>query len=115
MAVWPLAVRARQRMPVIGFVAGATLKTAGRYLASVRNGLAEYGYVEGQNVRFELREARYQTDVMPVLYRELVDQKVSVILVDSTLKLELARAATQSIPIVFNASSWNRVGDFGPV
>jgi putative tryptophan/tyrosine transport system substrate-binding protein len=101
MAVWPLAARAEQRMPVIGFVAGATLKGAGRYLASVRNGLAEYGYVEGQNVRFESREANYQYDLLPILYRELVNQKVSVILVDSTLKLELAKAATQSIPIVF--------------
>jgi putative ABC transport system substrate-binding protein len=89
-------------MPTIGFVMGASLKTAGAYLAGVRSGLAEYGYVEGQNFRFEFREANYQDDLLPSLFRELADRKVSVILVDSTLKLQLAKAATQSIPIVFN-------------
>jgi len=51
MAVWPLAARAQQSMPVIGFVAATTLTQAGKYLANVREGLAEYGYVEGKNSR----------------------------------------------------------------
>ena len=101
LAVWPLAARAQQSMPVIGFVAATTLRQAGKYLTNVREGLAEYGYVEGQNFRFESREANHQNDLLPILYRELVDQKVSVIFVDTALKLELAKAATESIPIVF--------------
>ena len=100
-AAWPLRVHAQQQaMPLIGFVAPTQLKFSERYLANVREGLAEYGYVEGQNFRFEFREANSQSDLMPILHRELVDKKVSVILADLTVKLEAAKAATQSIPIV---------------
>jgi putative ABC transport system substrate-binding protein len=102
MAVWPLVVRAQQQpMPVIGYVAASTVKRSERLLASVREGMSEYGYVEGRNFRFELREANYQNDLLPALYRTLVDQKVRLIIADSTVKLESARAATQSIPIIF--------------
>ena len=98
---WSVTARAQQPMPVIGFVASLTLKRSERFLTSVRAGLAEYGYVEAKNFRFEFREANFQSDLLPILYRELVDQKVSVILADTTLKLESAKAATQSIPIIF--------------
>jgi putative ABC transport system substrate-binding protein len=101
MAVWPLAARAQQVMPVIGHVALGQLKTAERFFGAVREGLAEYEYIEGQNFRFELREANFQSDLLPTLFRQLVDHKVSVIIADSTLKLELAKAATRSIPIIF--------------
>src|SRR6516162_11492428 len=86
-------------MPLIGFA--TTMKLNERVLADVRKGLAEYGYVEGQNFRFEFRQANSQNDLLPILFRELVDQKVSVIITFTTVGLELAKAATQSIPIVF--------------
>jgi putative tryptophan/tyrosine transport system substrate-binding protein len=102
-AASPALAYAQQRaMPVIGYVSGSIIKLAERSLANVRKGLAEYGYVEGQNFRFEFREANFQYDLLPILFRELVDLKVSVIAVDATAKLESAKAATQSIPIVFN-------------
>jgi len=101
-AFLPMLAHAQQQaMPVIGFVASFTLKQSVRYLARVREGLAEGGYVEGKNFRLEFREANNKYDLFPTLYRELADQKVSVILTDGTLKLEAAKAATQSIPIVF--------------
>jgi putative ABC transport system substrate-binding protein len=106
MAVWPLAARAQQQaMPVIGFAVATTVKLTERFLADVRKGLAEYGYVEGQNFRFEFRQANFQNDLLPVLFQELVDQKVSVIITFTTVGLESAKAATQSIPIVFNIGS----------
>jgi putative ABC transport system substrate-binding protein len=101
MAVWPLAARAEQRMPVIGHIHDVDLKGDEPFLANVRMGLADYGYVEGQNFRFEFREANARTDLYPALYRELVDQKVSVLIANSTAKLEVAKAATQTIPIIF--------------
>ncbi|MBR0797529.1 ABC transporter substrate-binding protein [Bradyrhizobium jicamae] len=88
-------------MPAIGLVAQGTWKGAEPFFARLRQGLAEYGFVEGKNFRFELREANYQFDRLPALYRELADQKVSVMLAETTAKLEAAKAATQSIPIVF--------------
>jgi putative ABC transport system substrate-binding protein len=70
--------RAQQIMPLIGFA--TTMKLNERVLADVRKGLAEYGYVEGQNFRFEFRQANSQNDLLPILFRELVDKKVSVII-----------------------------------
>ncbi len=101
-AGWPMLARAQQSMPVIGFASGSTVKLAARNLAGYREELAEHGYVEDKNYRFELLEANNQYDLLPTLFRELVDKKVSVIITDSTLKLELAKAATQSIPTVFS-------------
>jgi putative tryptophan/tyrosine transport system substrate-binding protein len=100
MAVWPLAARAQQQaMPVIGHIDDNDLKWDEWFLANVR--MADYGYVEGQNFRFEFREAHNRSDLYPALYREMVDQKVSVLIANSTLKVEVAKAATQSIPIIF--------------
>ena len=105
VALWPLAARAQQQaLPAIGYAAG-NLKLSERVLASLRRGLAELGYVEGRNFRFEFRDGKGQYDRFPILYRELADQKVTVIVTDTTRKLEAAKAATQSIPIVFTMGS----------
>jgi len=102
MVVWPLAAHAQpQAMPVIGWVSPATIKLTKWWPADVSKGLAEHGFVEGQNFRFEGREANFHFDLVPNLFRELVDQKVSVIIAGTTLTLQAAKAATQSIPIVF--------------
>ena len=54
-AVGPMLLYAQQQaVPVIGFAADTTVKLNERFLAGVRKGLGEYGYVEGQNFRFEL-------------------------------------------------------------
>jgi putative ABC transport system substrate-binding protein len=100
VVTWPLTVRAQQTMPVIGFASGS-VKDAERFLANVRRGLAEFGYVEGQNFRFELRDTNRQIDLIPIKFRELAEQKVTLIITGTTLQLAAAKAATQSIPIVF--------------
>ena len=105
VACWPLAAQAQQPvMPVIGFVS-TTVKHAARFLDNVRKGLAEHGYVEGQNYRFEIQETNFQSERMPILYRQLVEQKVTLIIAASTLGVQNAKAATQVIPIVFAIGS----------
>jgi hypothetical protein len=54
---WPLAARAQQSMPMVGYVTSTTVKLCEGYLAGVSKGLAEQGYIEGKDFRFELREA----------------------------------------------------------
>jgi putative ABC transport system substrate-binding protein len=89
---WPLAARAQQKtMPVIGYAA-VNMKAGEAFLAGVRRALAELGYVEGQNFRFEFRDANGQYDRLPIMWRELVDEKVTVILTTSTFMLETAKA-----------------------
>jgi putative ABC transport system substrate-binding protein len=100
-AAWPLAARAQQPMPVIGFLSPGSLEADTSRMNAVRQGLAEIGYVEGQNVAIAYRGAQYQYDHVPALAVDLVSRQVSVIIVVSTTTTLATKAATSTIPIVF--------------
>jgi putative ABC transport system substrate-binding protein len=77
---WPLALRAQQKtMPVIGYLNGSSLAANALWLAAFRQGLAETGWVEGQNLAVEYRWAEFQYDRLPALAADLVSRKVDVI------------------------------------
>src|SRR6266699_5481610 len=100
---WPLVVRAQQpAMPVIGFLHLTSLETNRDNLAAFRRGLGDTGYIEDKNVAIEYRWAQGRNDRLPTLVAELVRRQVSVIVVlESTNGALAAKAATQTIPIVF--------------
>ena len=102
-AAWPLAARAQQPvMPVIGFFHLTSLELTRELLAAFHQGLGDTGYIEGKNVAIEYRWAQGQNDRLPTLVAELVRRQVSVIVIlESTHGALSAKAATQTIPIVF--------------
>ena len=100
---WPLAVRAQQpAMLVIGFLSPGSLEADTSRMNAVRQGLAEIGYVEGQNAAIEYRGAQYQHDRLSALAADLVNRRVAAIIVVSASGALAAKAATNTIPIVFS-------------
>ena len=103
---WPLSARAqRPAMPVIGFLSSRSPGESAGLVAAFRDGLGEAGFVEGQNVIIAFRWAEGHYDRLPTLAAELVQLRVAVLFTaGGPPSAFAAKAATQTIPIVFSAA-----------
>ena len=105
-AVWPLAAGAQQSaMPVVGFFSGRSHDESANLVAAFQRGLGELGYIEGQSVTVEYRWADGQYDRLPMLATELASRSIAVVVTTGgTASAIAAKAATPTIPIVFNVT-----------
>jgi putative ABC transport system substrate-binding protein len=103
-AAWPVAARAQQAAPVVGFLDTRSPDAIRDRLRAFRQGLKDTGYVEGENVAIVYRFAENQIDRLPELGADLVRRKVAVIATAGDDVALVAKAATTTIPIVFIAS-----------
>jgi putative tryptophan/tyrosine transport system substrate-binding protein len=98
------AAAQRRELPVVGFLNSGSPEPFAAYVAALRSGLKETGFVEGENLTIEYRWARGQYERLPELAADLVRRRVAVIVAtggDPSAKA--AKAATSTIPIVFGA------------
>jgi putative ABC transport system substrate-binding protein len=113
-AAWPVALRAQQGTPVIGFLSNGFAAQWGDLVEGFRQGLKDGGYVEGRHVAVEYRFAEGVDARLPALAAELIAKKVAVIFTAGGLPpAQIAKAATSTIPIVF--ISGNDPVEFGLV
>ena len=99
-AAWPLAARAQQLMPTIGFLRSASLGDATLRVTEFRHGLKDTGYIEGQNVAIEYHSAENRLDRLQAMVADLIHRPVAVIVCNGIAALT-AKAATTTVPIVF--------------
>jgi putative ABC transport system substrate-binding protein len=103
---WPLAARAQQpTTPLIGFLDSASFEMRRNHLVSFHRALSEAGYIEGRSLAIEYRYASGQYDRLPAMATELVQRSVAVMVAGGPNAALAAKAATATIPIVFESGT----------
>jgi putative ABC transport system substrate-binding protein len=98
----PISAHAQGKIPLVGFLNGASPETYRFNADSFREGLAKAGFFEGKNVRIEERWGRGDYSVLPTLAAELV--ALGVVAIAATGDVASARAAqlaSNTVPVVF--------------
>jgi putative tryptophan/tyrosine transport system substrate-binding protein len=102
-AAWPLGARGQQRgVPVIGYLNGASAWEFADQKDAFLQGLSGLGFVEGSSVSVVYEWAEGHYDRLPTMAADLVRRKVAVIATGSSAAALAAKAATTTIPVVFN-------------
>ena len=100
-AAWPLAARAQQALPVIGYFSGRSPDAEAPIRVPFLKALEASGFTDGRNVAIEYRFAEGQDERLPALAAELVRRPVTMLVATDRPSALAAKAATATLPIVF--------------
>src|SRR6478735_3929042 len=100
-AGWPLAARAQQPIPVIGYFSARSPDTEAPVREPFLKALEELGFAPRRDVAIEYRFAEGQEERLPALAAELVRRQVTMLVATDRPSALAAREATSTIPIVF--------------
>jgi putative ABC transport system substrate-binding protein len=98
-----IVTAAAGKTPRIGFLGNSTAALEANLIRPWREGLRDFGYVEGQNVAVEYRWAEGRYERFPALIAELLALKVDVIVTAGTPAAQAVKRATSTIPLVMIA------------
>jgi putative ABC transport system substrate-binding protein len=98
----PTQAQQARKVPLAGFLHPGFADTGSPALESLREGLRESGFIEGQTVKVEARWAGGKPELLPQLTQELLQLRVDVLVPTARASIEAVRAATTSVPIVAN-------------
>jgi putative ABC transport system substrate-binding protein len=105
-AAWPFVARGQQPgIPVIGFLNASSPEKYAQPLSAFLKGLGESGFVDGRGIKIEYRWAEGRINRLPAMATDLVRRQVTVIAACSTAAALAAKAATTTIPIVFETGA----------
>jgi hypothetical protein len=102
-AAWPVAARAQQptSLPTVGFLGAGSPTTTDVWVSAFMSRLRELGWIEGRNIKVDVRWAEGRNDRSAEIAAEFVRLKVDVIVTYSSEHTQIAKQATSTIPIVF--------------
>lgn len=107
-AAWPLAAYAQGKIARIGMLSTANPRSA-PFVQAFEQKLRELGYIDGQNVKIEYRNAGGEVDRLPALASELVGLNVDLIVTATDPATRAVKAATSRIPILMVAINYNPI------
>jgi len=98
---FPVWAQQTKQVPRIGYVSNSgDANNPGPFVQAFRQGLRDFGYIEGKNILVEFRSAEGKLDRIPGFVAELVQRKVAVLIATNLPAIRAAKEATKSIPIV---------------
>lgn len=101
LAIFFLRIDLRaEEIRLVGIIGKASQQALAPRLESLKEGMMEYGFIEGKNVNFEFRVADGNYALLPGLVNELKELDVDVIVAAGCPAAEAAKAVADSVPVV---------------
>jgi putative ABC transport system substrate-binding protein len=101
---YSVAQRREQRLPQVGMLDFFPSATSADVIEPFREGLREFGYVEGRNIYFEYHSAEQRTDLAATLAADLVRRQFDIIVASATPAAHAVKSATTTIPVLISVA-----------